>query len=222
MDLSPHPQLSSDIAGFPSLTGSPQGDALTMPLIMTSRDISTVFPTKTESGSVHVSMADLSDAEKMSSMDFLDAVPPMRASAPGFIPDFPSATGFEARLSLDSRATNYSSSSGTSISSAASLVPSPTMQGIASNYINSSSLSSALDSMGVARSRSGSSASPGTFAQPKSEFTFSPVGSAPLHNPHEFLFSSNDLAGVPADQKSISPEIPADSHLLTIGGLLSK
>ncbi|KAF7969280.1 hypothetical protein HWV62_27811 [Athelia sp. TMB] len=219
-----HQQLAGDMSGFqPAVSGSSHDD-----LNIPSRDMSTVFPTKTESSAndfgssgMHLSRSDILNASKISSMDFLDGSNTARVSAPGLIPDFSSATGFENRPTLDSHPTSYSSSSGTSISSVASLASSPAMQGITPNYNGTSSLSSALDAMGT-RSRSGSSASPGTFAPVKSDFTFSPAANGPLHSAQDFLFPPNDLGGSASEQqKSMSPEAPADSHLLAIGGLLT-
>lgn len=203
--------------GYPQLNGSAHTD-ITLQPTMSSHDMSSVFPTQAGPPNatkgpepIHVVMGDTS---KMNSMDFLESVTPVRASAPGFIPDFPSANGFGAVSRLNGHTAMLSSSSGaSSISSNPSHVPSPAMHGVNTNYSGTSSLASALDSMDSSRSRSGSSASPGNFSN--SEYAYTSAGK---QGP-EFHFPPADMA---QERKRGSPDTPADSHLLAIGGLLAK
>lgn len=184
-----------------------------------------LFPIKgdpssgTNGSPMHVSMSDMSP-KKLSSMDFLEPAGPMRASAPSFIPDFPS-NGFGLRSHLDGRSAIHPSSAGTSPSNT-SHVPSPGIQNIATSFSGTtSSLASALDGMGMTRSRSGSSASPTAFHS--SDFKFTSAGSAPVHpvHPaHDFGFPPLDLQQAPIGHDS--PEGPPDSHLMAIGGLLTE
>lgn len=167
-------------------------------------------------GPIHVGMADASNSVKMGTMDYLESATPVRASAPNFIPDFPTSSPFGAVAHLNHTAT-FSSSSGTSsISSNPSHVASPVMHATQTNYNGTSSLASALDSMGDSRSRSGSSASPSNFTGAKSDFSYASVSAQPSP---EFHFPPADMA---QDQNGKSPDAPADSHLIAIGGLLAK
>lgn len=185
-----------------------------------------LFPIKNDPSSgtngspMHVSMSDMSP-KKLSSMDFLEPTGPVRASAPSFIPDFPS-NGFVLRAHLDGRGAMHPSSAGTPPSNT-SHVPSPNMQNIPTSFGGTSSLASALDGMGMTRSRSGSSASPSAFHS--SDFKFTSAGSAPVHSTHsvhDFGFPPVDLQQAPIESRHDSPEGPPDSHLMAIGGLLTE
>jgi hypothetical protein len=207
--------------GYSPLNGSPHTDISLQPI--PSHDMSSVFLTQAGPsnatkgpGPIHVGMADTSNSVKMSSMDFLECATPVRSSAPDFIPDFPSANGFGAVSHLNGHTAILSSSSGTSsVSSNPPHVPSPGMHGTNTNYNGTSSLASALDDMDSSRSHSGSSASPGNFTNGNSEYVYPSAGNqAP-----EFHFPPADTA---QDRRRGSPDTPADSHLLAIGGLLAK
>ncbi|KIM87209.1 hypothetical protein PILCRDRAFT_303842 [Piloderma croceum F 1598] len=208
-------------SGYSPLNGSPHTD-ITLQPTMPSHDMSSVFLTQAGPsnatngpGPIHVGMADTSNSVKMSSMDFLECTTPVRSSAPDFIPDFPSSNGFGAVPHLNGHTAILSSSSGaSSVSSNTSHVPSPGMHGTNTNFSGTSSLASALDDMDSSRSHSGSSASPGNFTNGNSEYAYPSAGNqAP-----EFHFPPADTA---QDRKRGSPDTPADSHLLAIGGLLA-
>lgn len=201
------------------MNGSPHADITTQPT-MSSHDMSSVFPTKADPssatngpGPIHVVMGDACNSVKMNSMDFLESGTPGRASAPSFIPDFPSTNGFRSVSHINNRAAMHSSPSGASVSSNPSHGPSPAMHGALTNY-SGSSLAAALDSMEAPRSRSGSSASPCNFANTTPEFTY-----VSGHPSPEFHFPPVDMT---QDQKQGSPDAPADSHLMAIGGLLEE
>jgi hypothetical protein len=227
MDTHPHQQQHSNpiASGYPSLNGSPHNDII-IQSAMPSHDMSSLFSTNGDvsnatngPGPIHVSMGEPSNSVKMSAMDFLEPATPVRASAPSFISDFPSTNGFGAVHHLNNHTVNLASSSGaSSVSSNPSHVPSPTMHGTQTNYNGTSSLASALDSMGASRSRSGSSASPGTFANATPEF-YPSAGTTSIRSSPEFHFPPADLA---LERKGGSPDTPTDSHLMAIGGLLAK
>jgi hypothetical protein len=200
---------------------SSHSDILSPP--MARHDMSSVFPTKVDpphntTNGLRLSMTDIPDPEKISPMDFIDSATTVRAIAPNFIPDFPS---FITRPHLDGRATSLSSPSGaSSVSSNPSHVASPAMLGMLNNYgATSSSLEYALTNI-ASRSRSGSSPSPGNFANLNSEFGFPLVGSTSIHPTHDFLFPLPDPGTV--EQKPDSSGAPVDSHIVAIGGLLTK
>lgn len=222
----PKQQPPNDISsGYGSLSGSPHSDLTTM----TTHDM-TLYPTKNDlsnatngAGPMRMSMADMSNPAKITSMEFLESATPVRASAPSFIPDFPGTNGFAPRPHIDSRGTLHSSPSGTStVSSNPSHATSPAMHsGLPTTYSGTtSSLASALDSLGVTRSRSGSSASPNNFMG--TDFKFSPVNGSQIHAAHEFLFPPSDLVDLSTKHKRDSPDAPADSHLMAIGDMLTK
>ena len=224
MDTRPHQQQIP--SGYPALNGSPHNDII-IQSVMPSHDMSSLFSTNGDAsnatngpGPIHVSMGEPSNSVKMSAMDFLESATPVRASAPGFISDFPPTNGFGAVHHLNNHTVNLTSSSGaSSVSSNPSHVPSSTMHGTQTNYNGTSSLASALDSMGTSRSRSGSSASPGTFANATPEFTYPSAGTTSVRSSPEFHFPPADMA---LERKGGSPDTPADSHLMAIGGLLAK
>jgi hypothetical protein len=229
MDTCPGPQqqLSNDIRPvYRPSNGLPHTDIISQ-APMTSRDMSG-FPSNEAGpsnatngpGPIHVGMGDVPNSVKMSVMHFLESATPTRASAPNFIPDFPSANGFGAVSHLNNHTTTFSSPSGaSSISGNLSHLPSPSMQGTSTNYSGTSSLASALDSVGDSRSRSGSSASPGNFVNAKPDFSYSSTGNTSVRSSPEFHFPPSDTT---QERKRGSPDVPTDSHLMAIGGLLAK
>lgn len=132
--------------------------------------------------------------------------------------------GLEA---LDSSTQVLSSPSATSSSTNPSHASSPALNGVASNYSGgSSSLASALEGMGVTRSRSGSSASPPNLTSTNSEFGFSNSGSGPSTSAHDpafqFPLPSFDSPQSAGGGKEGSPDVPGGAHLMVLGDLLKK
>ncbi|THH33885.1 hypothetical protein EUX98_g291 [Antrodiella citrinella] len=181
--------------------------------------------------SMQMSMGALSSPVDISAMDVSTSLTEQAQQPLSLLSDFPGqnssfATATDHRMngmdSHDPTAQLLASPSTTTASSNVSHVSSPALNGMASSYlIGSSSLASALDSMAAARSRSGSSASPGLLTSASSDLGFSSGGSGPPTSDASLVFppgyeQRNSLTTTKED----SPESPGGAHLLVLGDML--
>ncbi|KAI0780987.1 hypothetical protein BD413DRAFT_464005 [Trametes elegans] len=116
-----------------------------------------------------------------------------------------------------------SSPSATSASTNASHASSPALTGVTPSYsAGSSSLASALDGMGVARSRSGSSASPANLTGSGSDLGFPSSGSGPSVVAHEsgFQFPPPGFENSMQTNDDSMQDAPGGAHLLVLGDML--
>ncbi|TCD68914.1 hypothetical protein EIP91_009465 [Steccherinum ochraceum] len=190
-------------------------------------------PPSNLSMSMQMSMGALTSPVDLGAMDVSSTLREQAAAPPALIPDFPGqphsfANAADHRMngmdSHDPAAQLLASPTTTTASSNVSHVSSPALNGVASNYLmgSSSSLASALDSMTVARSRSGSSASPGLLTSASSDLGFSSGGSGPPTSDPSLVFppgyeQHNSLT---AGGREDSPEQPGGAHLLVLGDML--
>ncbi|KAI0664859.1 hypothetical protein C8Q70DRAFT_904129 [Cubamyces menziesii] len=116
-----------------------------------------------------------------------------------------------------------SSPSATSASTNASHASSPALTGVTPSYsAGSSSLASALDGMGVARSRSGSAASPAHLTGSGSDLGFPSSGSGPSGGAHEtgFQFPPPGFENPMQASNDSVQDVPGGAHLLVLGDML--
>ncbi|KAH9901336.1 hypothetical protein C8Q73DRAFT_241602 [Cubamyces lactineus] len=184
---------------------------------------------------MHMSMSSLSSSSEdlSAAMDVMAAPPPSsQAPSPGVIPDISSQSGM---YGMDPRLTNIdavdpshpllSSPSATSASTNASHASSPALTGVTPSYsAGSSSLASALDGMGVARSRSGSAASPAHLTGSGSDLGFPSSGSGPSGGAHEtgFQFPPPGFENSMQASNDSVQDVPGGAHLLVLGDMLKK
>ena len=181
--------------------------------------------------SIQMPMGALSASVDLSPMDVASTLADQVTASASLLPDFPVqnpsfATATDHRMngvdSHDPTAQLLASPSATTASSSVSHVSSPALNGVASNYlIGSSSLASALDGMAVARSRSGSSASPGLLTSASSDLGFPSAANGPSTSDPSLVFPPgyehrNSLTGAKED----SPEVPGGANLLVLGDML--
>ncbi|KAI0831256.1 hypothetical protein BC628DRAFT_1407775 [Trametes gibbosa] len=161
-------------------------------------------------------------------MDVSGAPPLSQSASPGVLSDHQSNSaiyGVDLRLAnidpVDPSHPLLSSPSAASASTNASHASSPALNGVAPSYsVGSSSLASALDGMGVARSRSGSSASPANLTG--SDLGFPSSGSAPPVTAHEsgFQFPPPGFENPLQTSDDSMQEVPEGAHLLVLGDML--
>lgn len=164
----------------------------------------------------------------MSSMDVVPATSVDSAATQGLLSDYAAQNGsfgvdftVNGLEGLDGSHQLVSSPSATTASTNASHASSPAVNGMASSYsVGSSSLASALDGMGAARSRSDSSASPPTLLSSSSDLGFSSSSSGPPTSAHENSFPYGISPDSQQQTKEPSPEQSGSAHLLVLGSML--
>lgn len=230
IDSQPYqPFQQSDVSAVMNGTFSDTNLPLTHPSHM-SQSASPMFPPELRPADPLALSMQLQPAT-VSSMDVVSAsmpehmstsmhaeFPPQTASV--FLPPDPPMNGIET---VETSHQMLSSPSTTTASTNASLVSSPSVNGMVPSFMmGSSSLASALDG---SRSRSASSASPGHLNGTSSELGFSSGSSAPsttfAHEPAFPFTFGYEKPFMALQSKENSPDA-GDPHLLALGDMLKK
>ena len=189
-----------------------------------------ILPSTVSAMSMHMSMDSLSSSDATVAMDVM-APPQPPSGSPSTIPDLSAQAavyGIDPRIAtldtIDPSHSLLSSPSANSASTGASHASSPALTGVAPSYTTgSSSLASALDSLGTTRSRSGSAASPGNTTTLGSDLGFPSAGSAPPTSSHASGFDFPPTGyenSMPTTKAEEGP--PGGAHLMVLGDLLKK
>ncbi|CDO68325.1 hypothetical protein BN946_scf184799.g52 [Trametes cinnabarina] len=209
-----------------------QDPAIHMHVSMPSLYPQHVDPSSAVPIAMHLPMSSLPTSEDLSSaMDVVAPPPDSTSASPPMLSDLPTESSM---YSMDPRLTNIdpvdpthpllSSPSATSASTNPSHASSPALNGVAPSYsAGTSSLASALDGMAVARSRSGSAASPAHLTSSTSDLGFPSSGSAPPGSAHGsgFQFPPPCFEDpLQAQNDSSMPDVPGGAHLLVLGDML--
>ncbi|KAI0273308.1 hypothetical protein BC834DRAFT_965863 [Gloeopeniophorella convolvens] len=223
------PTLSSadPLTSFPSVVGSPLGDAL-HPSHQLPSFSDGINPTATLTVPIDLPLSqgprhmDISPTDVLPTSVHHDSVPP-----PGAISSFQSQLrdSFSVDAAFDIPRPSQSSPAATSVSSFASHTSSPAIPGLNPAYatIPSASIASTMDSMGLpGRSRSGSAASPGRYMGSGSDLTFPSVSSTgpPTSNHGSgYRFPPSEYDVSPPTEEDASGDLGAP-HMMVVDDML--